>query len=356
MDSAKLPLEIEISPRFEIFYALHKVFAPADLHTDKWRRSARSRLGPRVESEARDVAPHPLMWAVLADCVLTAKRVTGFDDIIDTIETHSAHGLRETILAGVPDVPGANLAATFGKLLENPEDYRARLVGALRAFWSRVFADDYRALEPELNRLGRQLRSAGANATSANVGRRVGIPIAADEKGGAIIAGKSGYSIPLDRVRRVLILPSAFNLNRWWTKRENDGVDLFFPVSDGTITPNDAIAQGFRPASSPIQEDVKPEIIFRALGDTTRYAIATILARSPMTPTELARQLKVSKPTITHHVHSLRDAGLIVDGGEGGKLSLDRTKLEQLSGAAVSALFASEGKLKLSKTRKKSRA
>lgn len=296
------------------------------------------------------------MWAVLADCALTAKRVTGFDDIIHMIETHSADALRAMILAGVPDVPGMDLAATFEKLLENPDDYRARLVGALRAFWSRVFADDYRALEPELNRMGRQLRSAGANATSANVGARVGIPIAADETAGSLVAGKSGYAVPLDRLRRVLILPSAFNLNRWWTKRENDGVDLFFPVSDGTITPNDAIVQGFRPASSGLREDVKPEIIFRALGDTTRYAIATILARSPMTPTDLARQLKVSKPTITHHVHSLRDAGLILDGGDGGRLSLDRTKLEQLSEAAVSALFSSEGKLKLSKTRKKSRS
>lgn len=355
MDTEKLPLEVEISPRFEIFYALHKAFAPATGLTDKWRRSARSRLGARVESDAHDVAPHPLMWAVLADSVLQAKHIAGFEEIIETIETQSADELRGTILSGVPDVPGADLAAAFERLLADADDYRSRLVAVLRAFWSRVFEEDFRAIVPELNRQGRQLRSASANATAANVGSRLGIPIAVNEETATLAAGRGGYSVPLARVGRVLVLPSAFNLNRWWTKREGDTVDLFFPVSDGTITPNDAISQGNRSAEIAVTEEVKPEVVFRALGDTTRYAIASILARSPMTPSELARQLKVSKPTITHHVHSLRDAGLIVEGGDGGRLALDRSKLEQLSGAAVSALFVSEGKLKLSKTRKKPR-
>ena len=355
MDSEKLPLEVETSPRFEIFYALHKVFAPANALTDKWRRSARSRLGPRLEGDARNVAPHPLMWAVLADCVLGAKRITSIDDIVDAIETQSVDGLRKTILAGVPDVPGANLAATFETLLRNPDDYRAQVVGLLHAFWARVFEEDFSAIEPELNRMARQLRSTSANANPVNAGARIGIPITLDEKSGTLAAGRAGFSVPLARVGRVLVLPSAFNLNRWWTKRDDDRVDLFFPVSDGTITPNDAVARPLRPSRTGIAEEIKPEVVFRALGDTTRYAIATILARSPMTPTELARELKVSKPTITHHLHSLRDAGLIIEGDDSGRLSLDREKLELLSGAAVSALFAFEGKLKLSKTRKKSR-
>lgn len=355
MGSKKLPIEVEISPRFEIFYALHKIFAPANALTDRWRKSARSRLGPRLESEAREVAPHPLMWAVLADSVLGAKRITTIGDIIGTIEKQPADGWRQTILDGVPDIPGANLTAAFESLLRNPDDYRSQLVGLLGAFWSRVFAEDFSAIEPELNRLGRQLRSASENAALANSGARIGIPITIDEDTGILAAGRAGYSTPLARVRRVLILPSAFNLNRWWTKRDDATVDLFFPVSDGTIKPNDAVAEPVRASRPGIAEEIEPEVVFRALGDTTRYAIATILARSPATPTELARELKVSKPTITHHVHSLRDAGLIIEGNGAGRLSLDRGKLERLSGAAVSALFASGGKLKLSKTRKKSR-
>jgi DNA-binding transcriptional ArsR family regulator len=354
MAPEKPRIEVEIGPRFEIFYALHKTFAPPTALTGKWRRSARSRLGPRVENEARDVAPHPLMWAVLADSTLSAARITSFDDLTGAIEAQPEESFRETILAGVPDVRGVRLAETFDTLLGNPEDYRSRLVAVLRAFWSRVFADDFDALLPELNRLGRQLASAAASATLANAGSRTGIPISLDEESGALIAGRSGYSIPVSRVGRVVLLPSAFNLNRWWTKRESEHADLFFPVSDGTITPNDAVSRSARAAPKATEIELMPEVVFRALGDTTRYAIATILARTPMTPTELARQLRVSKPTITHHVHSLRDAGLIIEGEGGGKLALDRAKLEQLSEAVVSALFSSEGRLKLSRTRKKS--
>jgi len=355
MKPGKLDVEVEVGPRFEIFYALHKTFAPATALTAKWRKFTRSRLGPRVEADARHVAPHPLMWAVLADSTLNAKRVATFEDVIAAVESPAPAEFRETILAGVPDVPGANLPATFAALLRDPDDYRSRVVAVLREFWSRAFAGDFAALEPELNRLGRQLRSAAPGVAAGDAGARLGIPITVDEEAGTLAAGSSGGAIPLSRVERLLLLPSAFNLNRWWTKREDERVSLFFPVSDGTITPNDAVAQPSRAAPSPSSEEVQPEVVFRALGDTTRYAIATILARHPATATELSRQLKVSKPTITHHLRSLRDAGLIAAGPGGGKLSLDRSKLEHLSEAAVSALFASEGKLKLARTRKKSR-
>ncbi len=356
MRSEKLAIEVEVGPRFEIFYALHKLFAPATAFSNRWRKSARLRLGARIVSDADEIAPHPLMWAVLADSTLHAKRIATVDDIVSAIENQNAKLFRETVLAGVPDLPGTDLPGTFSKLLRDPDEYRSKVVAVLRAFWSRVFADDFAAVEPELNRMARQLRAASASATTSNAGSRLGLPISLDEEAGTLAAGRGGYSVGLSHVGRVVVLPSAFNLNRWWTKRDVDRVDLFFPVSDGTITPNDAIAEhkvGNRGAAASL--DVQPEVVFRALGDTTRYAIATILARSPATPTELSRQLRVSKPTITHHVHSLRDAGLILEGAGGGRLSLDRAKLEKLSEVAVAALFSTEGKLRLSKTRKKSR-
>ena len=95
--------------------------------------------------------------------------------------------------------------------------------------------------------------------------------------------------------------------------------------------------------------------VFRALGDTTRYAIASILARTPTTSAELARSLKVSKPTITHHVQALRAAGLIAEATEGGssRLTLDRETVAALSTAAVQQLFSSTGDLQLLTTRKR---
>jgi DNA-binding transcriptional ArsR family regulator len=95
--------------------------------------------------------------------------------------------------------------------------------------------------------------------------------------------------------------------------------------------------------------------VFRALGDTTRYAIASVLARTPTTSADLARRLKVSKPTITHHVQALRAAGLISEVSVGGssRLSLNAQTVRGLSAAAVEQLFASTGDLALETTRKR---
>jgi ArsR family transcriptional regulator len=107
-------------------------------------------------------------------------------------------------------------------------------------------------------------------------------------------------------------------------------------------------------AGKPSRE-INAESVFRALGDTTRYAIASILARTPTTSAELARSLKVSKPTITHHVHALRSAGLITETPSRGstKLSLSRDTVAALSGAAVDQLFSSTGDLTLGTTRRR---
>jgi DNA-binding transcriptional ArsR family regulator len=98
-----------------------------------------------------------------------------------------------------------------------------------------------------------------------------------------------------------------------------------------------------------------PESVFRALGDTTRYAIASILARTPTTSAELARRLGVSKPTITHHVQALRSAGLIDETPSGGsvRLSLNRETVGAISEVAVGQLFSSTADLNLVTTRKR---
>jgi DNA-binding transcriptional ArsR family regulator len=100
---------------------------------------------------------------------------------------------------------------------------------------------------------------------------------------------------------------------------------------------------------------INAESVFRALGDTTRYAIASILARNPTTSAELSRSLKVSKPTITHHVHALRAAGLIAETPAGGstRLSLSRETVAAVSEAAVEQLFSSTGDLPLVTTRRR---
>ncbi|MDW8227158.1 MAG: helix-turn-helix domain-containing protein [Anaerolineales bacterium] len=51
--------------------------------------------------------------------------------------------------------------------------------------------------------------------------------------------------------------------------------------------------------------------VFKALGDSTRLRILRYLSGRPLTPSELARRLRLRLPTILHHLQILRLAGLV---------------------------------------------
>ncbi len=98
-------------------------------------------------------------------------------------------------------------------------------------------------------------------------------------------------------------------------------------------------------------------MIFKALGDSTRYAIVSLVAKGPLSSADLAERLSVSKPTISHHVHQLREAGLLDEQYRSGavQLSLKRDVIEKISDVTVQRLFHSDRKIDLRTTRKKER-
>ena len=50
---------------------------------------------------------------------------------------------------------------------------------------------------------------------------------------------------------------------------------------------------------------------FAALGDPTRLAVFTLIARSPLSVAEVAERLPVSRPAVSQHLKVLADAGLV---------------------------------------------
>lgn len=85
------------------------------------------------------------------------------------------------------------------------------------------------------------------------------------------------------------------------------------------------IAFGARPAdASIVPGEVVPDALFRALkalADPTRLRIMRYLTAEPLSPSELARRLRLRAPTVVHHLHTLRLAGLVhLTVGDGGKL------------------------------------
>ncbi len=72
---------------------------------------------------------------------------------------------------------------------------------------------------------------------------------------------------------------------------------------------------GARPAdASLVPGEVVPDALLRtlkALSDPTRLRILRYLSQEPMTPSALARKLRLRAPTVVHHLSILRLAGLV---------------------------------------------
>ncbi len=83
--------------------------------------------------------------------------------------------------------------------------------------------------------------------------------------------------------------------------------------------------------------------------------MASLLAKERLTSSDLARTLELSRPTVSHHIHLLREAGLLDEKPEGNTvlLSLRRDVLENLSDLVTLKLFQTNEDTDLKKTRSK---
>ena len=72
----------------------------------------------------------------------------------------------------------------------------------------------------------------------------------------------------------------------------------------------------------------------KALSDPTRRHILELLRERDMTAGELAEQFNMSKPSISHHLTTLKTAGLVTDERHGQNIiySLNTTVMQDLIG------------------------
>lgn len=75
------------------------------------------------------------------------------------------------------------------------------------------------------------------------------------------------------------------------------------------------LTYGGRPANaSLVPGEIVPDALLRglkAMADPTRLRILRYLADGPLTPAEMSRRLRLRAPTVVHHLHDLRIAGLV---------------------------------------------
>ena len=390
------PIEFVVTPRFEVFYALNTLSTSAPTSLDPWKEWALPRLRRDFDRVATRVAPVPLFWPLLADSLQDTPGEMTFEEVLSTVRELPAEELKANILSGIFHDPGTvqslvagkkslrqvlasdkpaggDLLTHFGlrpysarsdavsamtRLLSDPARFRDELALVLESFWQSGFKRDWSVLEPRLRAEAFHLKGLYENGSVAELTRELNLPVSVVEDAQEV-RSKAGSAVGFNKIDRFYVIPSGFNTRRWWAKYETRAqrFSLYFPVAREAASPNRIVEEDgpSRKVARRTQHTVNAESVFRALGDTTRYAIASVLARTPTTSAELARSLKVSKPTITHHVQTLRAAGLIEEEPEGGstRLSLNRDTVAGLSDAAVEHFFASTGDLALATTRKR---
>ena len=287
--------QIAVSPRIELFFAVEACLAdaPGDGPAGvlRWRDQARRRLDHGFRRRLGPPLQRPGFWKGLAALPLPrhAAIAAEVDVVLDALSAFD----------GTAALHGAGMA---------------EVIDTLRRFDRLAFAALWRWLRDDL---AAAAESAGPTLKSVewrSLGRTLGLDL--PEPAEAVFVPS-------------VLAPPGF-------MAEAPGGVVCIPFRPERVR---AVAAPVAFASS-AQEDGDPALFFQALGDTTRYAIAALIAQAPMTGAELARRLGTSTPTITHHLRWLRRVGLVREQAQGNRilLSLDRASLEHASAAAVARL------------------
>jgi DNA-binding transcriptional ArsR family regulator len=376
-------IDAVVTPRFEVFYALQVLQTGTAEHLQRWRKEMQRRLTPRLRSSLTRVAPSALMWPLLADSLSDSQPAPTFTEMMADMRGMGDDFFARAVLKGVFKTPGtvesllsgqATLPATiaheaetqerlltllglyphsgkggsvtaFGRLVNHPAAYREEVINTIVQFWAAGFAETWGTLEIQLRERARAMKQEISRIGATEFARATGLPVSIDDTQVKSIRG--GTTVKRSDIAGIHVIPSAFNTsNLWAAYRDATGkTRFFFPVFDATLSPDTRIP-------------IEPSLIFGALGDTTRYAIASMIARKPTTSVDLARAFGVSKPTISHHVHLLRAAGLLEETHteDGTLLALNRRVLERASGAAAREMFSESADGAVKRTRRPNKA
>jgi DNA-binding transcriptional ArsR family regulator len=379
--SLESSVTVQVTPRFDLFYSLRALNEGSEIFDD-WRTSTERALPREFLAIAKRVAPRPMMWPLLADCLRGAPSVTTFDELIETIRSLDDKDFQRAVLSGVfrdptivddlvskrrilretvesetktniallrilglhPFRSTSAVAEAFTRIVSNPAEYRSDVGSAIEMFWESTFAETWNTLEAPMQRRASAMQESLARRSLSVFATEMKLPVAFDDRAGAVTTTRGANLFSYSEIKEIHLMPSAFNDARFWGayKDRSGVVRLHFPIFDPGLLRR-ADSRGVKPSAPDKAGSIDPALVFRALGDTTRYAMACILAKSPRTSIELAKDFGVSKATISHHVSMLRSAGLLHETptDKGTALTLDRRALEDLSSKSARAMFSS---------------
>jgi DNA-binding transcriptional ArsR family regulator len=193
----------------------------------------------------------------------------------------------------------------------------ARTCDLVEAYWDAAFAAEWARVEPRVDaaaRAGERLvAAAGVHALLGLLRPRLTV----DRAGGVatlrcgvdeLEPGEEEHVIECSfrDAPEVALYPSFFSWPHVWM-----GVDPGWPA--GITLPIHMLAGADRPRVPP--DDLAR--LLRACGDDVRLRILRLLAECPRSTQELARLLGLSAPTLSRHLRTLDEAGLLASRREG---------------------------------------
>ena len=310
-DQLKASIRVAPSAAFELMWALH--FAAANHEHDEAfdpLETLRRRFGPELKDLRTDgVTQYSTELIVLAE-----RSGTLMDLDLDRFFSRIDKAASAT--APTPSLLSETTAernVVVERLRELREDK------ALRARYVNVLATIWKELEPDWNRNGR-----AAVLAETERWRRV-LDDGRQDYMGIIGLDRLWPGRPeLDDLAASAAAQGRLVLNPSWFGGKVHIVELEGTVHLGRRTR--IVDFDCRKVANEVSTSIK------ALADPTRLTILLRLARSPESVTGLARELKLSQPTVSAHVQVLREAGLLEEraNGRSAELSASEQALKDL--------------------------
>ncbi|HKC82504.1 MAG TPA: metalloregulator ArsR/SmtB family transcription factor [bacterium] len=299
------------SAAFELMWALHFIAANHQ-HDEAFEpmETLRRRFGPELKELRSDgLAQYSTELIVLAHRSGTLLDLD-LDRFFDRVEGAA------TEASGVPSL--LSESPTERRIVAERLE-RLRTDKALRVRYVQLLSTIWEELQPDWMAQGR-----AAVVADAERWRRA----LADQRGGYMSVLGMTRLWPgrpdLDDVADAAAAQGRLVLNPSWFGGKIHIVEL-----DGTVH----VGRRTRMADfdcRQVANDVSANI--KALADPTRLTILLRLARDSASVTELARELRLSQPTVSAHVQVLREAGLLEEraNGRSAELSANEQALKEL--------------------------
>lgn len=318
-------LEWDWGTAYELLLSVHTIFNPKAYGVPApWAAGVRKRLSPQGQLDLKSffapafgvIAYTPLHLVLEMDRPKDVQRFLDYVEAIPgpdfSLRMHSCitsdsalASITEKALSGeqVSDAEVDEYRRIAGRLrmspapsiaevrtlfaeMADPASTKRRWLATMREYHAVFFAEEEKREQPVLERMLVEAQALSRTTSVTDMIERL----------------SNGFTISEDiDLRRLVLVPSI------WTHP----FVVRFDLSDQELF----IAWGAHPYGYRLVpgESVPDDalLVLRALSDPTRLRLLRLVAVEPRSPQSLAHELKLSLPTVSHHMRELRAAGLI---------------------------------------------